>query len=155
MQHDAAEAVFVLLQFDEVVAAAERTRLEIALIQLRKQLRIRLILLHFRLGAVKHGRCLRLLIMREAGRDIPQDIPADCLHQIPAAGDGFPQDGNRDVRLHKAHAAADVHTDCIRNDHILTCDDAADRHAHACVGIGHQRDPLVRERQLRKMLCLL
>ena len=148
MQHDAAVSVFVLLQFDEVVSAAERSRLKIAFLQLRKQCRIRFILLHFLLGAVKHRGCLRLTVMPEAGRHIPQDIPADRLHEIPAAGDGLPQHRYRDISLDKAHAAADVHTDCIRNHGILTSDDTADRHTLSGVGIGHQRDPLERERQL-------
>ena len=94
-------------------------------------------------------------MMRKSGRHGSQNIPADRLHQVAAAGDCFAQQLHRDSRFDKAHAAADIDTDRIRNDRVFAGDDAADRHSLAGVCIRHQRDPFLRKGKLCKMRSLL
>ena len=155
VEHDAAHAGFILLQFDEMVAAAERAGLEVSFIELGEQRTVCLIFLHLRLCAVENGGRLRGLIVRKTGRNIPQDAAADALKERAASGDCLPQELHGDVCLHKAHPAADINADCVGDDGTLTGDHTADRHTLARVGIGHQCDMLEREGQLCEMCCLL
>ena len=91
----------------------------------------------------------------EAGRDIPQDVARDCLGQFPVRRLDFDQPFDRNVRLDKAHPAADIHPDRIRNDDLFGSDDAPDRHPIAGMSIRHQYDPLMQKRQIRQILRLL
>ena len=60
-----------------------------------------------------------------------------------------------DGQLPGHHPAADVDTDGGRDDRPFRRDDGADRGADAVVAVGHRRDMLVNERQLRDILHLL
>src|SRR3974390_3712850 len=53
-----------------------------------------------------------------------------------------------EVCLHRHHPAADIDTDCGRNDRALRWDHTAYRRANAPVDIWHGRDPLKNEREL-------
>ena len=54
VEHDAAHTVVVLLDLDEVVAAAEGACLKVALLYLGNELLIGFKAAHFSLGAVQH-----------------------------------------------------------------------------------------------------
>ena len=149
MQHDAKLSLIVRLQFDEMVAAAERADLIGGIVQFLHQfLRHRVLFLgcHSLKEAGDRFTLLFFLMVLEAGRDIPQDVARDRLGQLPVRRLDFDQPFDRDVRLDKTHPAADIHPDRIRNDDLFGSDDAPDRHAVAGMRIRHQYNPLMQKR---------
>ena len=77
----------------------------------------------------------------------------DGLEHEPEIGGAERLDGQ--VGLDEGHAAADVDADGVRHDRALGEQDATDRHAVAGVRVGHQRDVIDGERQVRQVRRLL
>lgn len=138
VEHDPEVSLLVLLQLDEVVAAAQGTDLASSRGVLSAH--------HMQIVdvvALRHKRLLlQFLVVIHAERD---PLP-DARHDI------LPYQLSRDlvcddVRLDSAHAASDVHSDGVGDDHLLGGEDASDRHPHTAMHIRHERQMMIHERQ--------
>ena len=92
---------------------------------------------------------LRRRVLLESGGYRVLDLGADLCETFRQMF------GARPVQAHGHHAAADVYTDCSRNDRAVSGDDAPDRRAHAPMHVGHRGDVFVDERQRRDIAQLL
>jgi hypothetical protein len=143
VHHHPDDALWIDLRLDEVVAAAERTHLADRLVDLGEK--------HGHVGHVVEERgAIRLAhpVPLEAGRDRTLDV---VEHRVPE-----PRElGERDVRIPRAHAAADIQPNRVRDDLPKGGEHPADGHAVAYVRIGHERHVLKRKRQPGEVACLL
>lgn len=145
VDHHPEVVVLILLQLDEVVAAAEGAHLfqdrRLAALDNLHALNV--------VALGQTGGVLRLLVVVHAQRD----APAYAAHNLLAQYVG------RQLRglpggLQRTHAAADVHAHGVRNHGIRAGQHAADGHAHAGMHVGHNGQVVVEERQRRQILYL-
>lgn len=71
----------------------------------------------------------------------PVWMPPDILHT--------------DIGEDEIHAAPDIHSHRVGDDHVFNGDHPADRHPLSRVGVGHQAYPFMYEGQLGQMVRLL
>ena len=154
MEHNGAKSAFVLLQFDEMVAAAQRSYLKIAVGNILGKNGVLFIFGKLLLCLVKHRRRLCSLVMVEARGDISENIAHNRLKQSAVSRNRFTKERNGDICLNKAHSAADVNAYRIGYNSIFAGNNAAYGHSLTRMSIGHKGNPFVNEGELRKVLSL-
>ncbi|MPN10922.1 hypothetical protein SDC9_158219 [bioreactor metagenome] len=157
MDHHAQESLFIRLQLDEVIPAAERPCLKIGFIQyIGKLLGCSHLFLFFQIpGKLPDSfACLFAFVLLMAVRNAAQNSVDDGLRQFPLGRLTRNKDFHGNIGLHKSHATADIGPNRIRDDHPFSSQDASDGHAVPSVGIRHERDVLVGERQIGQIFCL-
>ncbi len=146
VEHDEHLAGLVPLDLEEVIATTKTAQLPERVGQPLLLDRRRPLQTHGLGGDLAVDRGGQLL---EAGRDARID---GLEHPIELAGR---QRLDGQVRLDERHAAADVDADGVRHDRTIGEEHPTDRHAVAGVRVGHERDVIDGERQVRQVGRLL
>ena len=155
VNHHGEEALVVLLELNEMIAAAQRSNLKVSGIQLAEKFAVLLIFVHLVQCPVQDVGGHGLLVVGKAYRDIAHNVSDDGLNQVSASCHDLPEIICPDAGLDVGHAAANVHAHRIGNDHILRGDHSADGHSHACVRIGHKADRARKKWKVGQMKSLL
>jgi hypothetical protein len=146
VEHDEDPALGIALQLEEVVPRAERAELVDRPIEPGRLDRLRSLEPDLDQGGLAIDRLrLRAHAHRDAGSNLIED----------GAELGRAQGVDRQVGLDQGDPAADVDADAVGHDRAVGEQHAADLHAVARVGVGHERDVMDRERQVRQVRGLL